>query len=524
MALIAKEDLDLCREESLPKNICVWTLVLTLIAASFPLSSQVEAQQSFILKQVRLPFQVDESDPLHPTFAPRQYGSRLPSDFIKRATSPETRSALARLSAEERKKYADRLSQIVRAEIEKQKSSPKTLKPVGLRGILERQIGSVVPDVMPLSAMNSRGERFLLSANYQQGKIPAGTPGQPKISRLSQPPKQDGVQEAAARDQIAKSFLKNKFVSGAPFRQSFISRNRAGTDHKSINIQEGDNDFDGLPDSFENQVADAFTPYYAVSLGEWDQFCTFGDFVPQSVAVLYGGYPLSYFRVTPQGFITLQGQQYSALRADYLTLWNHDSGLVGGGGACALDLLGITDIIGELSSHTIDNERSAALLLAPVAVPDTYNLDPSAYASYSYYLAGHEDTFFDQSYLLYPGPPLPAGNHLLLFLSLSKHATYTFNPNYLPLIPAYVLVSTIAFLDFLYFTGQISEIEWLIYTGLAYDTYYGCVVERFSTPQFAYIADPRINVGEVSNPINSSRFIQDNSHGLRSKLENGIPW
>ncbi len=484
------------------QSIAVRALILALIAASFPLSNRIEAQQTFVAKQVTLPSQVDGSDPLNPTFAPRQYGNHLPSDFVKRAISPEARAAFARLSAEERKKYEDRLSQIVRTEIEKYKSSPKTLKPVGIRGILEKRLGPVAPDVMPLSAIKPTGERFLFSANYQQGRIPAGTPSQPKTSRLSPPPRQSGIQKSTDQDKIAKSFLNGKFTM----------------------IQGGDGDLDGLPDSFENQVADAFTPFYAISVGEGDQFCTFGDFTPQTVSALHGAYPLSYFRVTPQGFTTLQGLQYGALRVDYLTLWSHDSGLVGGGGACALSLLGITDIIGELSSHTIDNERSAALLLAPVEAPDTYNLDPAAYASYAYYLASHEDTFFDQSSLLYPNPPLSAYNHILMFLALSKHGTYTFNPDYHPLIPAEALAATIAFLDFLYATGQISLEEYLIYQALAYDTYYACIVERFSMPQFAYIADLRINVGEVGAPINGSRFIQDNTYGLRSKLENGIPW
>ncbi|MGH9831976.1 MAG: hypothetical protein ACREBD_12470 [Blastocatellia bacterium] len=140
-------------------------------------------------------------------------------------------------------------------------------------------------------------------------------------------------------------------------------------------------------------------------------------------------------------------------------------------------------------------------------------------------MAAHEGvTMLDASSVFYPSPPLAPDTHLVLALSKSKHATYTFNPDFRPLLPYWVLASTIATLDILLATGQISYITYLILVGLAYDTYYACVVERFSLPQYGYIADPRINVGEVNNPINSCGFIQDNSHGLRGKLEAGVPW
>lgn len=69
-----------------------------------------------------------------------------------------------------------------------------------------------------------------------------------------------------------------------------------------------------------------------------------------------------------------------------------------------------------------------------------------------------------------------------------------------------------------------SDYQLLILSGLAYDTYYACLVERFLMPQYGYYANPSINVGEVFAPINSCAFIQDNTFGLRSKLENGISW
>jgi hypothetical protein len=55
-------------------------------------------------------------------------------------------------------------------------------------------------------------------------------------------------------------------------------------------------------------------------------------------------------------------------------------------------------------------------------------------------------------------------------------------------------------------------------------TYYLSTTYIWDGTEYGYIADPRINVGEVNTPINSCAFIQDNSQGLRSKLENGLPW
>ena len=95
-----------------------------------------------------------------------------------------------------------------------------------------------------------------------------------------------------------------------------------------------DNDHDGLPDDFEQQLADAFTPFYHVSRGETDNFATFYDFVPMTPMQLLGPNPFSYFRVKPMGFTILpDGFQYGAIQINYLTHWDHDSGL-GIGGDC----------------------------------------------------------------------------------------------------------------------------------------------------------------------------------------------
>lgn len=272
-----------------------------------------------------------------------------------------------------------------------------------------------------------------------------------------------------------------------------------------------DADADGLPDVLEGQVADNFTPIYGISSGEGDFFATFGDYVPQTVTSLVYPPPFSYFRVHPLGLATdVNGVQVYALRIDYLTLWNADGGLVGGGAFCAYSYFGLDSVIGQLTSHELDNERSAMLVAAP-AVNGGYNPDPNAYSIYSVYLAAHEGTFFDQSTFADFSPSIPAGNHLNLALSLSKHSTYNFNPNFYPIVPGWFIASTYAGISAAYFNGDITYEEYLIILAAADDVFYACVVERFGD-QGGSAASQRVNVGEPDgHSINGSGFIEDNS-------------
>jgi hypothetical protein len=509
------------------KDFTVYLMIIIVIITAIPIADLSRTQASSVIQQIPLPVQVSENDPFHPTFAQRQYKNHLPQDFIDRALSQETRNAIAALSADERKRYMEELSQIILTQAQ---NSPKTIDPVGSQNIVNRRAGQLVPDVIPVAAINPNGQRVILTANYQEGKMPTGSASQiKKTSNLFRLPIQQG-RGVTNHDRIADNFAKHTpFTVGDKASRSLISYNRGGVTSVPA-LQSGDNDFDGFNDSFENTVADLFSPYYAVSLGELGNFTFFAD-SPSLTPIGYNGQiPFTYFRVTPQGFLNdATGQQYGALRVDYLTLWDYDHGLVPSPGPCAPDLLGLSDFINIWAAHPIDAERSASLLLAPVSAPNTYNTDPNAYAGYAYYLAAHEysPAGFDKSRVLYPQTPVPPNTHFVWFLSRYKHATYNFNPNFEPLVPFYILASTIAFIDFLLVNGQISELEWLIYTGLAYDTYFGCLSEKFTMPEVAYFPNPRINVGEVPNPINGSRFILDDSkfaRNLKSKLLNPIPW
>lgn len=292
-----------------------------------------------------------------------------------------------------------------------------------------------------------------------------------------------------------------------------------------ISLSPPDSDGDGLPDTLESGVATSFMPIYGVSAGEQDQFATFGDYVPWTVTSLIGSVPpdVSY-RVQPLGLATdRNGAQVYALRIDYLTLWNADGGLIGGGGTCAYSYVGLDAAIQQLTGHALDAERSVMYLTAP-AVNGGYNPDPNAYSLSIVYVAAHEGTFFDQS--TYAGffPAVPANNHLNLALSKSKHSTYNFNPDYYPITPQWFIAGYFAGVDAAYEAGFLDDVGYAIATGLGVDTFYGCVVERFSN-QGLQFPNLQTNVGEPNHPVNGSGFIDDDSARalrLKSKLVNPV--
>lgn len=272
-----------------------------------------------------------------------------------------------------------------------------------------------------------------------------------------------------------------------------------------------DLDQDGLPDAFEASVADNFTPSYGSSAGEQQQFATFANAVPISITSLVGtAPPYSYYRVKPLGLATdNNNNQLFALRIDYLTLWNGDGGLVGGGAICALSYVGLDQVIQQLTGHYFDAERSGMLLAAP-AVNGGYNPDPSAYKLYTIYTAAHEGGFFDQSEYINLSPALPAGSHIHLALSLSKHGTYTFNPDYFPITPSWFISAYFSSMLFLYEEGFLTDVEYWYAIFIGTDAFEACVVERFSD-QGVIAANQRTNVGEPEHPINGCAFIQDDS-------------
>lgn len=293
---------------------------------------------------------------------------------------------------------------------------------------------------------------------------------------------------------------------------------------QSPGVQFDDPDSDGLDQAFEAGAADAFTPYYHVSAGEQPGtgFATFYDSVPQTVAQVFAPVPpISYFRVQPLGFATdSTGTLVGVLRIDYLTLWNRDDGfdlfgICGAAISLVESLIGIDFLTG---GHSLDNERSAALVAAPVSPSGGYNEDPGSYQLYSYYTAAHEGTFAsDNSAYYFFNPPVPAHNHIQLGLSRAKHATYTFNPDWYPVIWPEIMALAYFTIDSLYFSGAIDYYTYLTFLYLADEAFFACLVEHFSE-QGGFYAQTRIDVGEPGQPINGAGFIQDTQSGINQKL------
>jgi hypothetical protein len=295
-----------------------------------------------------------------------------------------------------------------------------------------------------------------------------------------------------------------------------------------------DQDGDGLPDNevgggpgdLEDAVAEAFTPDYYISAGEQQQFAAFGNYVPWTVTSLLGTSPIASIphHVSPLGLVTdSSGNQLFAIRVDYLSLWNADGGLVGGGAACFYSYFGLDNVINQVSGHELDAERSVMLLAAP-AVNGGYNPDASAYSLYSIYTAAHEGTFFDQSEYADFSPPVPAGNHVYLAQSVSKHSTYGFNPDFYPITPDWLIADTLEGITDAYAYGDIDDITYAILIGMADDTFYGCLVERFGYQGNA-VPGIGFNVGEVSHPLGGHGYIQDDSAralNLSDKLTNPV--
>jgi hypothetical protein len=295
-------------------------------------------------------------------------------------------------------------------------------------------------------------------------------------------------------------------------------------EHKLYMLQNAaaDADQDGFPQDFEDGLANFFTPLYFVSGNEPNSFARFGDFVPQVPIQGFGPNPVSHFRVQPLGWARDgAGLLYSFARIDYLTLWDNDNGL-DFGFFCDFNLALTADfggfaflqLLDQLSSHPLDNERSAALVAA--RVEDFYfNPNANEYKAYDYFLSAHENTISDQSIFIAPPHPLPADSHVFLALSRSKHGTYEGNPDGLQLVPFWLQFAIYEAIEFAFAVGFIDFWTYQTYLNSADNAFSNCIVERFSDigGQFA---NPRINVGEPNTPINGSGFIRANE--LLNKL------
>lgn len=546
--------------------LTVITLLITVTTGGF----RTSAQQSNTNNIPQDPFAT-------PRAKQREFLDKLP-DSIKRGATPEAKAAWDKLTPEERERVKTKVDKIfeeakAKAKAEKDKKDKEKVKRKSWKDIIKgRQSNTITAtDTTFLFSDRLGGNRSLVMASEQEVAYRPEDPciEDPMLCDPGNQPPQVSITASptSGTAPLAVNFTANAYdpdgyitsyywdfgdgqtASGASVSHTYQT---AGNFTASVTVsddygnwagasvvistngspQQGtDADGDTLPESFENGLADAFTPIYHVSAYEPDQFATFvPNSVQQIVQNLYGQNPVSHFRVKPVGWgYNHYNQLVSVIRIDYLTLWNHDSGLVTGG-ACN-GVPGGNQLLHELSSHNLDNERSAVLVAAPVLSANYFNLDPNAYSAYSYYTGAHEGAFNDKSRFAIPTYPVPAGLHIHLALALQKHSTYTFNPDYLTLLPDSVIYSVITGVDLACYYGTFNNgnLDYTDYLCLAaiyyaYGIIYGCAVERF-IDQGGSIANIRINVGEPNNPINGSLFIQNDtqeSFRLYSKLVNPV--
>lgn len=95
--------------------------------------------------------------------------------------------------------------------------------------------------------------------------------------------------------------------------------------------------------------------------------------------------------------------------------------------------------------------------------------------------------------------------------------TLSFNPDQPPLTPYPIIAGTLDTILSLYDSGAIDYPTYLQYNLIASTAFYVCVVEQFGD-QGGMFASTRINVGELSHPLNGAGFINDSA--LSQKLGN----
>lgn len=200
-------------------------------------------------------------------------------------------------------------------------------------------------------------------------------------------------------------------------------------------FDEIDSDGDGLSDLLEEEIAFAFVPEYHISSYEQAEFVTLQPWSQQmQVQTTVDPGTHVYYRVTPYGHAN--GKAY--LRLDYLTVWDRDDGLVIDG-LCLAWTYGLGIALDGLASHDWDTERSV-ILVACSPVNGWYSREIGDYRAYKIYTAAHEGATTSDHSMSTDLDAAPH-EHVLLWLSLSKHATYWFNPEGYPLIPWYVMTA-----------------------------------------------------------------------------------
>jgi hypothetical protein len=278
-----------------------------------------------------------------------------------------------------------------------------------------------------------------------------------------------------------------------------------------------DGDGDALPETLENALAQSFMPEYHVSAGEEPGvgFTRFADQPNlQAGPFLRQQPPVVHTRVTGLGGVWDAGVLYGYIRADFLTIWNSDTGFDTGPICSAIE--------GILPHETYDVERSALLLAAPVVWTDgrpRYNSDPASYRANFQFTTAHEGfPVTSESRLYRVNPPALPGDHgsLRLYLSKSKHGTYAFNPDGHEVIiqeVRFTLITTTIFADLVVFIddilggGQLNRAALITSVVLLIATVIveTCFTEEFSEQGGIVPTDP-LNMGEHRRPLPGFTF------------------
>ncbi len=288
-----------------------------------------------------------------------------------------------------------------------------------------------------------------------------------------------------------------------------------------------DTDGDALPQALEDTLAQSFMPDYHVSAGEKPEvgFSRFAD-QPELHAgpVLRQQPPLVHTRVTGVGGRWEGGVLNGYIRADYLTLWNRDSGY-DTPAPCRL-------FTRWFDPHDNDVERSALLLAAPVVWSDgrpRYNPDPAAYRAYYQFTTAHEDfPLTSEDRFLRINPPSPPDDHasLTLYLSKSKHGTYPFNPDGHEVIVEAVRVTLfvttaelalVTLIEDIIGPFQVNRTRLIVLSAFLVATAFfeTCLTESFTEQGGTVPTDP-LNLGEDRHPLPGFTFA---AHGeVKGKL------
>lgn len=293
-------------------------------------------------------------------------------------------------------------------------------------------------------------------------------------------------------------------LSSAPFLRGPAPRPRQTT---------GDADRDGLPETLEEGLWQGFAPRYFISAGERNSFAFFASGAQAVITGTQATPPIGYYSVLPLFLGSRSGVTYGFAQVNYGTFWDRDDGLSVGLGcrrhlALALGLIGIGlgEVLNGLKGHPSDEEHAAALVAAPLG-GTSYNPDPAAYRMYMLYTAAHEGEWTsDHSAYYFVRPPAPAGWHVPLYLSLSKHATYVSPPEGSPILQDWIIYSYFWTVELLFLAGVISPPVLLTLLHIGEVAFFHCAVEHFQKRDDGVYPSPAINVGAPNVPLNGAAW------------------